>query len=221
MWNKYTIELRTLLKDECFEIFSFDYDFYTDDEEIKKNFEKKFKDHYLFDEIGSETVARWKHQLKSRLNMIAPYYRQLYETELKSKKIDFLLNKDLREEFERTVEGIETSNSQGTASGTNSGDSKTNSKVSNLDNGVASVSMDRGDLTGESEEQSTQTNTMNSSTAMENQKTDRQIERTVFTSQGNIGVTSSAELLEKWRSVLINIDQMMIEECRDLFMMIY
>ena len=221
MWNKYTIELRTLLKDECFEIFSFDYDFYTDDEEIKKNFEKKFKDHYLFDEIGSETVARWKHQLKSRLNMIAPYYRQLYETELKSKKIDFLLNKDLREEFERTVEGIETSNSQGTASGTNSGDSQTHAKVSNLDNGVASVSMDRGDLTGESEEQSTQTNQMNSNTAMENQKTDRQIERTVFTSQGNIGVTSSAELLEKWRSVLINIDQMMIEECRDLFMMIY
>lgn len=221
MWNKYTIELRTLLKDECFEIFSFDYDFYTDDEDIKKQFEQKFKDHYLFDEIGAETVARWKHQLKSKLNMIAPYYRQLYRTQLEAQKIDFLLNKDLREEFERTVEGVEQSNSQGTASGTNSGDSKTNSKVSNLDNGVASVSMDRGDLTGESEEQSTQTNTMNSSTAMENQKTDRQIERTVFTSQGNIGVTSSAELLEKWRSVLINIDQMMIEECRDLFMMIY
>ena len=221
MWNKYTIELRTLLEDELFDVFSFDYDFYTDDEDIKKQFEQKFKDHYLFDEIGAETVARWKHQLKSKLNMIAPYYRQLYRTQLEAQKIDFLLNKDLREEFERTVEGVEQSNSKGTANGTNSGDSKTNSKVSNLDNGVASVSMDRGDLTGESEEQSTQTNQMNSNTAMENQKTDSQIERTVFTSQGNIGVTSSAELLEKWRSVLINIDQMVIDECRDLFMMIY
>ena len=40
-------------------------------------------------------------------------------------------------------------------------------------------------------------------------------------SQGNIGVTSSAELLEKWRNVLINIDQMIFEECSDLFMLIY
>ena len=40
-------------------------------------------------------------------------------------------------------------------------------------------------------------------------------------SQGNIGVTSSAELLEKWRNVIINIDQMIFEECNDLFMLIY
>ena len=40
-------------------------------------------------------------------------------------------------------------------------------------------------------------------------------------SQGNIGVTSSAELLEKWRNVLINIDQLIFEECNDLFMLIY
>ena len=42
-----------------------------------------------------------------------------------------------------------------------------------------------------------------------------------YLSQGNIGITSSAELLQKWRDVLINIDEMIIEECRDLFMMIY
>lgn len=221
MWNKYSIELRTLLNDELFDVFSFDYDFYTDDEDIKKKFEQKFKDHYLFDEIGAETVARWKHQLKSRLNMIAPYYRQLYETELKSKDIDFMLNKDLREEFERVVEGTEQSNSKGATNGTNNGDSKTHSKVSNLDNGVASVSMDRGDLTGESEDQSTTTNETKTNTTAQNEKTDKQTEKTILVSQGNIGSTSSAELLERWRDVLINIDQMIIDECKDLFMMIY
>ena len=51
--------------------------------------------------------------------------------------------------------------------------------------------------------------------------TNNTTEKTVFISRGNIGVTSSAELLEKWRNVMINIDQMLIDECRDLFAMIY
>ena len=39
--------------------------------------------------------------------------------------------------------------------------------------------------------------------------------------KGNIGTTSSAELLSKWREVLINIDRLIIDECKDLFMLIY
>ena len=42
-----------------------------------------------------------------------------------------------------------------------------------------------------------------------------------LTSQGNIGITSSAELLDKWRQVLINFDLMIFEECNDLFMQIF
>ena len=44
---------------------------------------------------------------------------------------------------------------------------------------------------------------------------------TELISKGNIGITSSAELLKQWRQVLINIDEMIIEECRDLFMLLY
>ena len=34
-------------------------------------------------------------------------------------------------------------------------------------------------------------------------------------------VASSAELLQKWREVLINIDEMIIKDCHDLFMQVY
>ena len=44
-----------------------------------------------------ETVGRFQHRLKTKLNKIMPYYKQLYETELRSKDIDFMLNKDLIE----------------------------------------------------------------------------------------------------------------------------
>lgn len=48
-----------------------------------------------------------------------------------------------------------------------------------------------------------------------------QAETTELISQGNIGVTSSAELLEKWRKVILNIDMMLLNELSNLFLKIY
>ena len=122
----YTIELYKLLESYGFELFDFDYSFYCDDEKVKKEFEKKFKDYYMFREIGQETVSRFKHELKTLLNIRMPYYKQLYETELKSKDINFLLNKDLKEEFLIEVEnessGISTTD--GTSSSQSTGENE-------------------------------------------------------------------------------------------------
>lgn len=230
---EYTIELRKIEK--FGKVFNFDYDFYCDDESMKTEFEKKFTDYYYFDEIGFETVGRFKHNLRSKLNLIMPYYKQLYVTELEAQKIDFLLNKDLREEFIRSVDNEYENN--GTNSGTSKVKSDSNSKntsngksttsESRLDNGVADVNL--RNLTGVVgvEDSSTVAGTESNSSSNElksnsndkgNNKTE---EKTILISKGNIGVTSSAELLEKWRSVIINIDRQIIEECRDLFMLIY
>ena len=202
---RYTIDLYTLLQDDNFKLFDFDYEFYSD--EAKDDFEQKFINRYMFDEIGFETVMRFKHFLKEKLNRIAPYYKQVYQTELRCLEddIDFMLNKDLRET--ETIKGTNTSNSKTKAN------SSTLNKESYLDNGNASLDLTKGNMTGISSSEG-KGNTDSSQTG-ENEQV-----RT-YLSQGNIGITSSAELLEKWRSVLINIDEMIIEECRDLFMMIY
>lgn len=209
----YTIEVYSLLQDKNFKMFNFEYDFFTDDKTIKQEFEQKFLDRYMFHEIGFETVMRFKHYLKERLNSIAPYYRQLYETELKSKDINFLLNKDLTETFERDIEN----------DGLNSTDIKSsdnaiqNNIESYLDNGNADIGLDNGNATGVSRVTGENTSNSNSST---NINTNTK-ELTKLISQGNIGITSSAELLRDWRSVLINIQDMVITECEDLFMRIY
>ena len=62
-------------------------------------------------------------------------------------------------------------------------------------------------------------NTSNSTATGES--TGNSKEEYTLTSQGNIGITSSAELLDKWRQVLLNIDLMIFEECNDLFMEIF
>ena len=46
-------------------------------------------------------------------------------------------------------------------------------------------------------------------------------ETTIFSSTGDIGIQTPAYAIVEWRKVLININQMIIEDCRDLFMRIY
>ena len=77
----FTMEIRELVENPLINgVFTFDYDFYGNEEE-KQQFEKLFIQHYYFHEIGFETPERFKHQLKAKLDLIAPYYQQLYLTE--------------------------------------------------------------------------------------------------------------------------------------------
>lgn len=221
--SRVTIELSYIQDDPEFNLFSFEYDFY--EPMLKKQFENKFMDHYRYYEIGFETIERFQRQLMSKLNMIAPYYRQLYITELKSKNIDYLLNKDLKETTERTLssndESIMNSIVNSLTKNTNSSTSDTTHKESVLNNINAQISNEK--LTGISSD--TETDTGNATTDMNDTSNSTTTnnstvtERVEYLSQGNIGVTSSAELLQKWREVLINIDEMIIDECYDLFLL--
>lgn len=206
---KYTIELDTLLRDTNFILFNFEYDFYTDNNEIKKKFEEKFIDRYRFNEIGFETVARFKHYLKTTLNEIAPYYKQLYESELRCNDIDFMLNKDYTETFIKNIDSL----SKSTETQNSSYNDLTNE--SNINDGVSDVSLSSGNLTSVTGNENT--SNVNGTGLSEN----KQSESYTLTGQGNIGVTSSAELLSKWRDVMINIDEMILNDLSDLFMMIY
>ena len=205
MLATYTIDIYTLLKNPNFKLFDFNYSFY--DEQHKEEFEEKFINYYMFNEIGFETVKRFKHYLKEKLNRIAPYYEQLYKTELRCLEgdIDFMLNKDLHE----TINVKDKNKSKSKTNAT----SNTLNKESYLDNGNASLDLTEGNLTG--------VNNSNGNGTTESDMSGENEQLTELISKGNIGVTSSAELLKQWRQVLINIDEMIIEECRDLFMMIY
>ena len=99
--SKYTLELRYMYEDENFNLFDFPYNLYNND--LKPWFEEKFCQHFMFYEIGFDTIGMFKQRLMSKLNDIYPYYKQLYETEIRSKNIDFMLNKDLKESYIREL----------------------------------------------------------------------------------------------------------------------
>ena len=214
---KYTIELRALNNPPFFKLFDFEYDFY--EESKKEQFEQKFIDNFYMREIEHETAEEFKHELRTKLNLIAPYYKQLYETELKSKNIEFLLNKDLKETFIREVESdtesLSNFNNESNGKAKVETLSTTNdtpqNRVDDLDKYISSASKDKNTSDTSSSD--------NGSSISQNSNTAK--EETTLISKGNIGTTSSAQLLRDWREVLINIDMMILEECEELFFKLF
>ena len=225
--SNYTIELRFLENPPMTKLFDFSYDYYmkglvSDEvyEQKKKEFENKFLEFYYFDEIGYKTPDRFKQRLKNYLDMGFKKWQERYNTELEVQKqnINFLLNKDLIEE--RTTEGNATGNSSTTSSSTSNNNSSANNKnvvndtpdtrFTSTENFATSITTD--------ENTSNSSNTANGETTNTSNQNSNLNER--FTSKGNIGVTSSAELLEKWREVIIDIDNEIIENADMFFMQI-
>ena len=225
--SNYTIELRFLNNPPMATLFDFDYNYYMKDlvnEEVyqkkKKDFENKFLEFYYFDEIGYKTPDRFKQRLKNYLDMGFKIWNERYKTEIEVQKqnINFLLNKDLIEE--RTTEGnatgtststsTSTSNSNNNSSNKNTVNDTPDTRFTSTENFATSITTD--------ETSSNSTNTGNGETTNTSNQNSNVNER--FTSKGNIGVTSSAELLEKWREVIIDIDNEIIEGAEKYFMQI-
>ena len=242
-------------------IFPATYDFYLDDEQLKKAFEEKFIRHYYYREIGFESPFMFIQKLESHLILNMPYWKQLYQTELESRDINFLLNKDLTETFSREINSENqtsgTNNStqnatntssitqNGTSSSTNSttenGTNESIHKESSINNGVSEVALSDGYLTGTSSDDGSHSTTTSNTASGENETkgtststdevessgtttqtgNENMTETTELVSKGNIGITSSAQLLKEWREVLINMDKIIIESCNDLFLKIY
>ena len=239
----YTMEIRQLTDNPLIGLFTFDYDFYSDNPKDKEEFEKLFIQWYYFREIGFETPERFKLKLQAKLNVIMPYYQQLALTEWdKLKTVEQMMtSKNLKETstHEQSITGNNESSSSGQSNQSGKGSSTQeqsstntqNGKSSNLSDGVSQASLEDGYLTSTSSVDDKGNQTLSGSTTdnaevktiQNTSGTNKQVvtESTTFTSIGDIGIQTPAYAITEWRKVLININQMIIEECNDLFMKIY
>ena len=225
--SNYTIELRFLNNPPMTSLFDFQYDYYMKDlvpEEVyqqkKKEFEIKFLEFYYFDEIGYKTPDRFKQRLKNYLDIGFKVWHERYKTELEvqNQNINFLLNKDLIEERTSSGNAIGTStiNSSSTSNITNNSNNKNtvndtpDTRFTSTENFATSIAIDETTSHSANSNSGETTNTSNQNSSLNER----------FTSKGNIGVTSSAELLEKWREVIIDIDNEIIEGAEKFFMQI-
>lgn len=142
-------------------IFDFDYPIF--DTEYKKILETKILKHFYTQEIGFEVVGLWKLYLDEKLNLIMPYYNQLYQSALI--KIEPLIN--IKNETTHNETANENNRQQNTSNDStteneknsqtvtdtktsNSSESRTNSGTTNSENDNWTLSSDtpQGGLEG-------------------------------------------------------------------------
>lgn len=198
----------------------------------KDRLQEKIENHYRFRQIGFETVGRFKHYLKTRMQEIMPYYVQVYEFDAKFRNIeDPLESYNLIETFQQETSGSgrmtgsNSSENSGTSTGTSSGTSEKVTKFSdtpqgsidNLDTYMTNATKENGNDSGTS---SAETSGSMSGTSEQSTEDSGTTSHTL-TRKGNIGVQPLGGEVMNIRSAFINIDLQIIEELADLFLRVY
>lgn len=256
------IPINQQIKNACPFIFDFEYPIFA--ESYRRTLEEKILRHYLMKEICCETYGLWKMFLEDKMNLIMPYYNELYKTTLW--EFDALTDIDLWETYEGSKNNMENILSKilgNNSSKFNSNDilsentslksdysKNNNGNISETGNTLSSdlpqanyAGVDYGTNLNEIENNSTSTNhesgsntdstnrsTNNNSESLtsdtlntENNTNRKNSEDEVFTrhTSGLAGKFNPAELLLKYREAIINIDQLIINDLHDLFMLVY
>lgn len=190
----------------------------------KDAFQQKILDHYRFRQIGQETVGRWLHYFRTRIREIMPYYVQLYEFEAKWFNIaDPLESYNLTETFEETSSGSGTQSTSGTSESNseNAGTNEKTSRVSDTPQGRIENLDDYLTRAGKDNETSSGTASVTGSDTSETSSENTGTTTHTLTRRGNIGVQPLGTEVTNIRDAFINIDLMVINELKDLFLQVY
>ena len=83
----------------------FDFDFEIFEESYRETLESNIVRHYYFREIAFETYGQWKLKLQDRLNLIMPYYNQLFQIDIDAAGINLLDTTSITREHTRSNNG--------------------------------------------------------------------------------------------------------------------
>lgn len=170
----------------------------------------KIVDHYFNREIGSETIEVFIQRLRSKMNVIMPYYNQLYESlEI---PYDALTTMDIHSVSTAEIESDET----GTSVSENESETLGESRAVNSETPQTMLSGDEDYATAASDSKSESVVTgKGEASSNSSSNTTNNSDNRVTGFQG-----ISSDLVTRYRSSLINIDEMILEQLVTLFMLI-
>lgn len=188
-------------------LFDFEYPIFNGDnkgEERKKELETKIIKHYYLYEIGFETYTRFKLALDEAMNRIMPFYNEMY------KSIELQGDNPLS-----NMEFYETRDTQN--------DNKTSGKTTDVtDSTSKSVFQDTPTQRLGDEDYATNiTDNSFNSEATGNNETQANLDEKMQRHVTGLNQYSKQDMISRYRENIINVDEMIIEELHDLFMLIY
>ena len=199
----YTVTLNQMIQNNV-TIFDFDYPIFR--EEYRETFQQHFIDYFIDEEIAHETVAQFKLRLKSKLNLIMPYYNKIFLTQEMEQRI--LDNYDVTETYNRSVVSDSVNSVTSTSKNLYKDAPKTKIDIEKFDT-VTNLSKDESNSVIEG-------STVNSSDGFSSN-----IERWERRMTGNIGVQTDSDAIVKYWSSLRKVEQEIFEELECLFMGVY
>ena len=177
------------------------------DEAHRAELNRKILNHYNNSEIGYENISMWRLALKRKLDEIMPLYNQQYE--ISAIKFDQLETVRITNDNESTGR----TESSGESGSTSSSNAKSRAVSQELPQTMLSGNGDYATAA-----QDNVSDTEATGTGTESSTTDQLGTQNSVTSgfQGN-----KALLLLQYRQSLVNVDMMIIEELRNLFMLVW
>jgi hypothetical protein len=190
-------------------IFNFDFPIY--DESYRSTFEDKLIRHFYFHEINITSIGRWKFMLREKLNLIMPVYNKMYEAV--AIKYDPLIDTQMHETYTRNNNLTSDSSTNGNVT------QKDTSNNSQVYSDLPQTTLHGGDYaTNSTQNEGTANSTQNASqtaNATSNNKETYEHDNTGFSTR------SQQALLMEYYESLRNVDEMVFNELRELFMLIY
>lgn len=226
---RYTVQLRKIIEtvgeDQVLKWFQ-DYDLtnYLTFEEIKvitdagtwspARLAQKILDHYYMHEIGSETVGLFKHRVKVAMQ------------EIMEEKLPLIYSAALKYNPLTNVNYTETYTGENTTSNTSSSDTTatSNSTGLNVNSDTPQGQINKESILNGDYASSTSANeiddTANTQSSGESSGTGTQVYTKHF--EGNQGISATYQkMIQQYRDNIRAIDREIIEDLRDLFMIIY
>lgn len=180
------------------------------DSSYRDKLNAKIKNHFMYQEIGHETVEQFRFRMKAKMNEIMPLYNGLYKSVI---DFDPLI----------TVDILNTSTADQEQNSTANGQNDTISDIDGKARNVAST-FPQVMLGGNADYASNGADS-NSQTKTTAKVTDAQ------TAENNSHVTSEsrtkgyqgspAQLIQQARAAILNVDMLIIAELDELFMMVW
>ena len=183
------------------------------DESYRHELNEKIVNHYLYWEIGAESIELFVHLVEVRMAEIMPTYNKLYLAELRN--LDPFTTINITERVEATREGKDVENNVSEQLATSDTDSASRNVQSEMPQHMLSGT---GDYATSASDVNAKTAGKNETKILgdvtRNSEANEDSERHTT---GYSGV-SVADLLVSYRNSLINIDLMIIRELENLFM---
>ena len=185
------------------------------DESYRSRLNNKIIDHYLLREIGQETVQMFSFTLQRSLNEIMPLYNQLYKSELIN--YDPIAQYDYHTILDSRSDGLSSDESTSQSSSNSMGTSRARTVQSDMPSVQLS---NNGNYASSATDANSNSTTDNSGSGSASSKSDStSINKTAPNISGrNI---PGSELINSFRSSMLNIDMMVINELDPCFMQVW